>query len=123
VHEVSEPLLLRVATPTSYLAQKVLTLRKRKEMKRAKDALYLHDTLLMFGASADELREPAARLLEQLPPRTQRDLQSLRVSIFDDESLLARAAKIAAESGRASPPTPATIKAVCTLGLERIFAP
>ena len=41
---------LRVANPVSYLMQKVLTVERRpQESKKAKDVLYIHDTLLIFG--------------------------------------------------------------------------
>jgi hypothetical protein len=120
----SDQIVLRVANPASYLAQKVLTLRKRQSpAKKSKDALYIHDAVTMFGSELTELREQGARVLQLLPPKTQDELQAQRVEIFRDAALMIRAADIAAATGRANPPSPATIRNVCTLGLERIFAP
>jgi hypothetical protein len=115
---------LQVANPASYLAQKVLTLNRRPSAgKRSKDALYVHDTLMLFGDALTELREQAERVLDRLPSRAQREFHTQRVSLFRDDALIVRAASIAAASGRPNPPSPATITAVCTVGLERIFAP
>lgn len=45
-----------VANPDSFLAQKVLTHERRDRDDRAKDILYIHDTLQVFGARLGELR-------------------------------------------------------------------
>lgn len=118
----TDKLIVRVANAASYLAQKVLTLKRRQPpSNRFKDALYIHDTLTMFGDALSRLREQGARVLEQLPSRTRRELQTLRMELFRDQALLLKASDIAAATGRANPPSPATIKAVCTVGLETIF--
>ncbi len=124
--ELSGPgaIVVRVANPASYLAQKVLTLRKRRSSaKQAKDALYIHDTLALFGSSFPAVREQAARVLDRLAPKTRRELRELRVALFQDKSLLIGAERNAAATGRASPPSADTIGMVCTVGLEEIFAP
>lgn len=119
----SDEAVIQVANPASYLAQKVLTLNRRPNgAKRPKDALYIHDTLAMFGNEFDALREQGARVLQLLPPKTQREFQELRAALFRDKALVVRAAGIAAATGRANPPTADTIATVCTLGLEKIFA-
>jgi hypothetical protein len=115
---------LQVANPASYLAQKVLTLSRRVSAgKRSKDALCIHDTLMLFGDASTELRDQAARVLDTLPSSARREFHAQRVALFRDDALIVRAASIAATSGRPNPPSPATITAVCTVGLERIFAP
>jgi hypothetical protein len=117
-----EPVVLQVANPASYLAQKVLTLgRRQQSSKRAKDALYVHDTLTMFGSSFVELRQQGASVLAELPAKTQREFYRLRVELFRDDALLILAADIATATGRANPPSPSTIAAVCTQGLAQIF--
>jgi hypothetical protein len=78
---------------------------------------------MLFGDALTELREQAARVLDRLPSRARRDFHAQRVSLFRDNALIVRAASIAAASGRPNPPSPATITAACTVGLERIFAP
>jgi len=119
-----DKLVIQVANPASYLAQKVLTLRRRIHgRKQSKDALYIHDTLTMFGDSFSELREQGAKVLELLPARTRNTFHELRVELFRDTSLMIRAAEIAAATGRASPPSVSTIAAVCSAGLEQVFSP
>jgi hypothetical protein len=120
----TDDIVIQIANPASYLAQKVLTLNRRQNgAKRPKDALYIHDTLTMFGGEFGGLREQGARVLQLLPPKTQREFHELRVALFQDKSLMVRAAAIAAATGRANPPTADTIATVCTVGLESIFAP
>lgn len=118
----TDELDIQIANPASYLAQKVLTLnRRRSGAKRAKDALYIHDTLMMFGDEFAALREQGAQVLQLLPPKTQREFQGLCASLFQDRALVLRAATIAAATGRANPPSAETIATVCTMGLEQLF--
>ena len=120
----TDEVVIRIANPASYLAQKVLTLnRRRNGAKRPKDALYIHDTLMMFGDAFGALREQSARVLQLVPPKTRREFQQLRTGLFQDKALMLRAAAIAAATGRANPPAAETIATVCTIGLEQIFAP
>jgi hypothetical protein len=52
----ADKLAVHVANAASYLAQKVLTLGRRQHpAKRFKDALYIHDTLTMFGDALSHL--------------------------------------------------------------------
>ena len=46
---------IQIANPVSFLAQKVLIHKKRGRADRAKDILYMHDTLEVFGARLPEL--------------------------------------------------------------------
>jgi hypothetical protein len=48
---------IRIAHPTRLMAQKLLIHDRRERRSRAKDILYLHDTIELFGASLDVLRE------------------------------------------------------------------
>lgn len=45
-----------IANPLCYIAQKLLINSKRRLPERAKDVLYIHDTLELFGGSLHELR-------------------------------------------------------------------
>lgn len=113
-----------VANPASYLLQKVLSLPKRSSSgKRAKDALYIHDTLAMFGSSFEALRDQAGRVLDRLAPKTRRDFHAQRIALFQSKTLTIDSERIAAATGRANPPSAGTIAEVCTVGLEQIFAP
>lgn len=120
----SAAIVVRVANPASYLAQKVLTLRKRKTAaKQSKDALYIHDTLMMFGSSFPALRQQAGGVLGRLAPKTRREFQELRVALFQDKTLMVGTERTAGATGRASSPSAETIATVCTVGLDQIFNP
>lgn len=45
-----------MANPVAFIAQKVLIHRKRGRQDRAKDILYMHDTVEVLGARLPELR-------------------------------------------------------------------
>ena len=47
---------IRIANPVSFIAQKVLILARRDPEDRAKDLLYMHDTLEVFGSRLGDLR-------------------------------------------------------------------
>jgi hypothetical protein len=49
---VPRPATVRIPNAASYLAQKLLVHGKRKSAERAKDVLYIHDTIELFGRSA-----------------------------------------------------------------------
>jgi hypothetical protein len=57
---------INIANPVSYIVQKLLVSGKRKPSERAKDVLYIHDTLELFGASIPELR---AAWFDQVRPQ------------------------------------------------------
>ena len=48
---------IRIANPVSFVAQKVLIQEERGRQDRAKDILYMHDTLEVFGGRLPKLRE------------------------------------------------------------------
>jgi hypothetical protein len=50
------PAIVNIANPVSYIVQKLLVSGKRKPSERAKDVLYIHDTLELFAGSLPDLR-------------------------------------------------------------------
>ena len=48
---------MQIANPASFLAQKILIHRERDYKDRAKDLLYIHDTIEVFSEHLGELRE------------------------------------------------------------------
>jgi hypothetical protein len=82
-----ERLHLRIANAASYIAQKLLILRKRDEDNRAKDLVYVHDTLLIFAPALEQLAE-LWRSVESPHSKTARDVariaRSLGASVTDD---------------------------------------
>ncbi len=115
---------VRVAHPVAYLAQKVLSAPKRRaQEKRAKDLLYLADTLTLFGGRLAELRAPAARVVAELHPTTRKDFARLCVE-FPSIAAVAKGASVIAEAtGRPAPFSPERISTLCRIGLLAIFGP
>jgi hypothetical protein len=54
---LAEPMTVRIPSATAYIAQKILVRPKRPPQERAKDLLYIHDTIEVFGRSLRTLRE------------------------------------------------------------------
>ncbi len=48
---------IRIANPTAFLAQKILIHRRRERQDRAKDIMYMRDTLEVFGARLPDLAD------------------------------------------------------------------
>jgi hypothetical protein len=51
------PARINIANPVSYIVQKLLVSGKRKPGERAKDVLYIHDTIELFAGSLPDLRQ------------------------------------------------------------------
>ena len=76
---VEHPKQIQIAHPTRFMAQKLLIHDRRERRSRAKDILYLHDSIELFGASLEVLTEEwkgavkpalsegAARTIENAP--------------------------------------------------------
>lgn len=111
---------IQIANPVSFLAQKLLIHRKRQREDRAKDILYIHDTLELFGARLPELRELWLNSVKQeLHPRSAVGVSEAAHALFgkltDD---VRRAAEIATGRGL----SPEDIRAACHYGLTQVFA-
>jgi hypothetical protein len=115
------PLEIRIANAASYLAQKILVLDKRHAADRAKDVLYVHDTVLLFGRSFAELEHIWRNsIVGAIHPNAARELRDAGPNLFGQITDTARAASvIAREAGR--PVAPDDIVQVCRMGLARIF--
>ena len=110
-----------IANPVSFLAQKLLVYPKRNRSERAKDILYIHDTLETFGARIAALRENWSN---QIRPRVH--ATSLRVIERATETLFGALSDPVRQASRIAQPrtvTPEGIREVCALGLARIFSP
>jgi hypothetical protein len=110
---------LQVANPASFLAQKTLIHNARDRRNRAKDLLYIHDTLELFGNALPELRRLWQEVLAPgLPARTAatvaRASRDLFGEVTDD---IRRASEIAADRRL----TPETVRLVCSYGFEQVF--
>jgi hypothetical protein len=110
---------IQVANPVSFIAQKILVHDKRSREDRAKDILYVHDTLELFGARLHELHDlwrdvVAPRLHAGSVKTVSRASQDLFGSITDDVRRAATVADARALSAEA-------VRETCQYGLTRVF--
>ncbi len=116
---VHQPLDVNVPNAVSFIAQKLLIHKYRGPDKRAQDALYIHDTLDLFGRELPRLR---ALWLDQirpsLPKKTAMTVERLCREQFGSMTDVIR-------SATRIPPnrtlTPERIQAACAYGLSEIF--
>jgi hypothetical protein len=110
---------VQIANPVSFLAQKVLIHEDRGREDRAKDILYMHDTLQVFGARLPELQEIYRTIVvPQLKRRAASAVSTASKVLFGELSDdLRRAAQISAERAL----SPNAIKEVCRYGFTHVF--
>ena len=110
---------VRIANPACFLAQKILIHSRRGGEKRAKDILYIHDTLEVFGAQLAELH---AQWRSRIAPRLHRNhVQVVRKTpdrVFGEITDSIRDAAIIA-AGRDL--TPESVRDACQFGLQQLL--
>ena len=91
------PKQIRIAHPTRFMAQKLLIHDRRERRSRAKDILYLHDTIELFGAPLDVLGEEWK--LAAIPELSDKEIRTIEASadavfskVTDDIRVAAQAA-------------------------------
>lgn len=116
---VSKPTDVRVANPICFIAQKLLIQDRREPDKKAQDALYVHDTLELFGRRLDVLRtEWLEHVSPKLPLRTARKIDRLRRHQFDTVTdVIRNAARIPQDRTL----VPERVQAACAYGMAEIF--
>jgi hypothetical protein len=111
---------VRIAGPARFLVQKVLIHSRRTPDDRAKDILYVHDTLEVFGARLAELRATwATTIAPWLHPRDAARVRRASRTLFRETTDDIRAAAILA-AGRAL--TPDSLREACQYGFEKLFS-
>jgi hypothetical protein len=112
--------VVRVANPVGFLAQKMLIHHKRSAEDQAKDILYVHDTLQVFGARLDDLRnEWTVRVRSSLHSKAARTVETAHERLFGDMTdVIREAASIAADRRL----NPEAVRASCQYGLQQIMA-
>jgi hypothetical protein len=110
---------IQIANPVSFLAQKVLIHRKRGREDRAKDLLYIHDTIEIFGERLPELRDMWVNVVaKELHPNSRKKVSRASHDLFgavtDD---IRRAALISRERAL----SPEAIQRACYYGFIEIF--
>ena len=110
---------IQIPNPVGFLAQKVLIHEKREREHRAKDILYMHDTLEVFGAHLPEMRDLSRCIVApQLPPRPTNKLSKAAANLFGELSDdIRRAAEISPERAL----SPEKIREACHYGFDRVF--
>ena len=109
---------IRIANPVSFVAQKVLILARRDPEHRAKDILYMHDTLEVFGSRLAELRELwRERVRPELTANQAKILSRASEVLFGElTDDVRRASQIASQ--RVSPDN---IRQACQYGFREVF--
>jgi hypothetical protein len=113
------PKQVQIAHPTRFMAQKLLIHDRRERRSRAKDILYLHDSIELFGASLKVLTEEwklAAK--PALAEGAVRTIEGAPDTVFSKVTDDIRGAAQAA-AGRAL--TPEGVQELCRAGLKVVF--
>ena len=110
---------IRIANPVAFLAQKILIHRRRERQDRAKDILYMRDTLEVFGARLPDLADlwrsdVAGRLRPRHANIVSRASREMFGRVSDD---IRRAADISAERAL----DPEEVRQTCYCGFTEVF--
>ncbi len=114
-----DPMHVQIANPASFLAHKVLIHNKRARTKFAKDVLYIHDTLEIFGARLEDLMgEWRTQVKPRIHPNAARKIQHAATALFGE---LNDAIRVAAGMTGARRLSAESVRERCNFGLARIF--
>jgi hypothetical protein len=116
---VQAPVDVMLANPVSFIAQKLLIQKYRKPGKKTQDALYIHDTLELFGGELTALRTLWQKEIRPtMHVKTVRTVETLQREQFGAVTDVVRnAARIPQD--RVLPPD--RMQATCAYGLTEIF--
>ena len=110
---------VQIANPVSFLAQKILIHRRRNRDERAKDILYMHDTIHTFARRVDDLSAEWVRnIRHELHANSVRSVERAAGSLFGAVTDSIRAASRIVQGRNL---TPEAIRETCNLGFARIF--
>jgi len=119
----STPLLVKICNPVAYIVQKILALPKRRAEQRAKDVLYIHDTLLVFGGAVDQLEKLwTSTVRPSLSVRAIKTVLQAPQTVFGGVTDDLRGAAIQARSASGRSLDADRVAAVCRFGLARVLA-
>ena len=112
---------VQIANPVSFLAQKILIHRRRNRDERAKDILYMHDTIDTFATRIDDLSAEWVRnIRHELHANSVRAVESAAATLFGAVTDSIRAASRIVQARNL---TPEAIRETCNFGFTRIFQP
>lgn len=110
--------VVQVPNPVSYLVQKLLIMSDRSIQDRAKDILYVHDTIELYGARLEELATMWQKVVHPAMGAGADDIFRLAAKYFgqvtDD---VRRGARVSGSRGLG----PEELQIRCELGLQHIF--
>lgn len=110
---------VQVANPVSFLTQKILIQDARDRRDRAKDILYIHDTVEIFAGHLGELRALFGKEIRpKLHEKRARQVSNAAVTLFGDVSDTIREAVQMVPGRKLSPET---LTQTCRVGLKTIF--
>jgi hypothetical protein len=110
---------LQVANPVSFVAQKLLIQEDRPPAKRAQDALYIHDTLELFGGNLPALHSLwKDKIQPSVREKTARRIVELSRATFSTVSDVLREAARIPQDRRLSAER---IGKTCQLALEQVL--
>jgi len=116
---VDSPVDVMLPNPVSFIAQKLLIQKYRGLDKKAQDALYIHDTLELFGGELPKLKALwHEEIRPTLPNKTARTIEGLQREQFGAVTDVIRNA-VRMPQDRVLPPD--RMQAACAYGLEEIF--
>jgi hypothetical protein len=109
-----------VPNPAAFLVQKILIHEKRDRDRRAKDILYIHDTVETFGDNLPAIREQwQTNVRPALHAKATRAVEGAAEEYFREvDDAIREAARIA--TGRNL--TPEMVRELCAFGWRQIFA-
>lgn len=118
---ITKPTLLYVPNPTAFILQKLLIQDKRDRAHRAKDLLYIHDTIELFGANLEKLHTQwNDTVLPNLHPNHAAKVRAAATALISELSNTHRdASAIARAAGRVI--RSEELQEVCSAGLEIIL--
>lgn len=116
---LTPPVEVKLTNPVSFIAQKLLIQKRRPPEKQAQDALYIHDTLDLFGQKLEELKAIwLEKVRPTLPPRTAKEVERLYREQFGSVTDVIRAAAQIPQDRKLTGPR---MQAACAYGLEEVF--
>jgi hypothetical protein len=110
---------VRIANPASFLAQKILIHSERNDKDRAKDLLYIHDTIEVFSESLGELQTIHQNdVAPKLHPRRRAEVEGAAGKFFGKVDDRIREAALMAAGRKLSPER---LAETARAGLKEIF--
>jgi hypothetical protein len=118
-YPTTERLVVQIPNPVAFFVQKILIHDRREPADRAKDLLYIHDTIEAFGDALPELRKLwQGTVRPLLSPKARRSIEAAPTVLFGEVNDSVReAARMAPE--RLS--SPLQLVETCEVGLSAIL--